>query len=172
MKKQDVMSWLILIAIFAFGGLSQMSLQNLRDDIRNSRMPKLTISDNQQFDQLCKQFSEQWQAKDYAVYLLQPNAAVKTHKELAAASINGLPIMLEIVKYDDVFNKNLTYYYGDSKMFEEATGGMIDINSNFAMVPIYRHNVIIAEMYLLYDDIPEKFDNRVAEAQMLSQLIK
>lgn len=172
MTTHNVLSWLILIMLFTLGAITNIRLHQISEDIKNYSMPKLTITDNSQFETLCKQLSVQWQTKGYAVYILQPDSKAKTHKELASASFSGLPLSAKLINYDETMKKSDNYYYGNSKQFVNLTNSEIEVNCNFAMIPIYRHNVVIAELFVFYDTFPENLNSRFAEAQQLNHLIR
>lgn len=172
MKHQILLNWTILISLLVFGWVIHKKLDEISIDIKNSKFVKLEITNVDQFDQLCKQFNSQWNGSGYAIYILQPNAKIKTHKELASTTIKGMPILLKINTYEEM-EDNTSYYSGNSETFSKVIDDSVKIDKNFAMIPIYRHNVVIAEFYILYEDtIPSTFDNRVTEAQQLSQLIR
>lgn len=172
MKTTNLLNWLILILLFATGAITNIRLEQISNDIKNYSIPKLSITDNEQFETLCIQLNDQWDSKDYAMYILQPNSNAKTHKELASSSIKNLPIKAKLIDYDKKMNKKDSYYYGSADDFNSIMSSEFDTTCKFVMIPIYRYNIVIAEMFVFYDDIPENFDNRVTEAQQLNNLIQ
>lgn len=170
MKKIDVISWLLLVIVLVTTYKIHTKLDLLRTDIQQSSMPKLMITDNEQFQKLCDQFNSQWEGKGYIVYILQPNSNLKTHKELATSTVKNAPLRLKIKDYP--MEKVDNYYTGNTENLEEITEGQMEIDSNFIMVPIYKHNIIVAEMYILYDSLPENFSNKVEEAQVMAHVLQ
>lgn len=171
MKKIDILGWLILIAILGCTFLINYKLDDIKSDIEKSQIPKLSIVDKKQFDRLCTNLTNQWDADDFVVYILQPNSNSKTHKELAITSLlTELPIRLPINNYDELEEKGSYFKGGDfSKFIHLPTKE----HRKFLLVPIYKHNVIIAEMIVFYenDKLEENFDTKTLEAQAISMLL-
>lgn len=172
MKKTDFLGWLILVTMLIISTIFYIKLDNISKDVKNYEMPKLMITDNVQFEKLCKQFTQQWGGKDYAVYILQPNSKFKTHKELASSSIKNLPIRLGIEDFKGVEYKNDGYYLGDINTFSQNITTQEEIKENYVIIPIYKHNIMVAEFYITYDSIPNNIETRVLEAQTLTQVIQ
>lgn len=174
MKKIDVLGYIILVCMLCSNYYIFDALSSIRTDLKENGIPKLAIVDLDQFDNICEQFKTQWGVEDYVVYILQPNSKFKTHKELVTTTIPNAPLKLPIFRYNDIFKEKINYYVGDEFSFGKVTDCEFNLNSKFVMIPIYRYNVIIGEMYILVDDdkINQDYSIKVEEAQVLEHLIK
>lgn len=174
--KIDYDGLLILFAIFISSWIMHAKLEELRLEIHNSTVPKMEISDPQQFSKLCEQFATQWSAKGYAFYLLQPKSPAKTHKERISASnlFDKLPIRTDLT--DSVYNKKLReqrYFVGSANDEKHLLNIPEPLSSSFVVIPVYQYDTVVGELYMFYDnefDITS-IESKVSEAQTLSRLI-
>ena len=176
-RKIDWLGWVILATILISSYFVHTKLSDIRHRLEQINTPKTEIRDVEQFSQLCDQLSKQWQAKGYAFYLMQPKSPVKTYKEKVTSSKNltYLPLRVDISKH--WYTNNLyehKYFVGNNSDAKDILTIDTLSWSNFAIIPVYQHNVIIGELYVMYDKpLDSKFiTSKVYEAQVLSKLIQ
>lgn len=189
MKKHTLLQWILLASVISVGAILNVHLKNLREELRTQNVPKFTVTDINEFDKLCKQLTSQWGTKKYAVYLMQPNSPVKTHKELVTSTIDGLPFITSLYSYNklakfDLDNIKTSYFVGTYDEFmkiicsnNDVCYENINIKSNdvFVMLPIYKHAIVVGEMYIIFEDVVPKdinFHIKSLELQQLSTLIQ
>lgn len=178
----EILNWSLLLAIFLATYITHIKLDGIQTAIvkEQHNLPKIQLTNSSQFEQLANQLSSQWNSSGYAVYILQPKADLKTHKEKASSTIEtliDLPIRSELSD-KAIFKKfkNDKYLILDNVSIPLVlhTAALFDEQCLIA-IPIYKYNVIVAEMYLSYksDSIPtiDSIQNYVLEAQVLSQLL-
>lgn len=181
-KHASISSILILFAIVVSTYLTHrklITIQHLLTENSNS-LPKVKITNINEFAQLSSQLAVQWQAEGEAVYLLQPKANMKTHKEKVLCTIDckvEFPIRTQLT--DKILFESLqekSYLILDETNIE-LTLQKAELYDNKALVliPIYQNKTIIGELYLQYDksSIPDETQilNYVLEAQVLSKLL-
>lgn len=189
MKKHTLLQWILLASVISVGAILNLHLRELREELTKQHVPKFVITDVDEFNTLCAQLTSQWGTSKYALYLLQPNSPIKTHKELVITTVKGLPFIAPLQSYDELTKFNLnnnksTYFVGNyddfiHTIFNVTNTTNIDLNevtkeTTFVMLPIYKHSIIVGEMYILFDDvIPSNinFYTKSAELQQLSALI-
>ena len=171
-KKIDYLGIIILLTIIATTSIISFQLSKLREDIQVKSIEKVQVIDNSQLNQLCKQFSSQWAAKDYAMYIYQPNAPVKTHKELASSNLTTFPLRIKLTDYKN-FDKNKIEFGSVANISEFANAKTGDA---YVRIPIYQYSVIVAELYLFYDKSSNVdsslFESMTVETQLIGQLLR
>lgn len=178
----EFLSWALLCSIFIATYFTHTQLHDIKAAILkgHANLPKMQLLDNEQFEQIASQLSSQWNAQGYAIYILQPKSDLKTHKEKAVSNIEtfiDLPIRSTLSDVD-VFRKfkNDKYAVIDSTNINLfLTKAELNHTTKLIALPIYKYNIIVAEMYIKYDisNIPSENDIQkfVLEAQVLSQLL-
>lgn len=173
MKKIDIISWLILVTIIGSTSLIDYRIKQIRYDIENSQIPKLSVIDNSQLNRLCANLVSQWGGQSHALYILQPNSNIKTHKELVNKSVPAdIPIRLDISDYSKL-EKHKNYYTGsDFNIFTDY--GLKGIPIDYVLIPIYKNSIIVAEFIIFYEQnsIPKNLDSEASEAQIISSLLQ
>lgn len=171
-KKIDYLGIAILLTVILTTSILSFQLSKIRTDLKVQSIAKIQVTNNDQLKKLCTQFSEQWHADNYAIYIYQPNSPVKTHKELAAASLSALPLRLQLTDYREL-NQN--------KIDFGSTTGLVnfkeyEIGKAYVRIPIYQYSVIVSELYLFYDEQSSVdssiFDQMIVESQIINQLLK
>lgn len=165
----------ILIAIFVSTYMIQIKLNDIRTIVNDAQTPKLEIINTSQFSRLCNQFTSQWNASGYVFYLVQPKMSSKTHKEKASTSMNNDRLPIRVALTDHANKKKLIndkYIIGNSKLASKLCNGDFKCHQ-FLLIPIYQNDIIVGELYLIYDhDINKKsIMNKVSEAQLLGKLL-
>ena len=171
-KKFDYLGIIILLTVLATTSIISYQLSKLRTEIQIQSIEKVQVIDNAQLDQLCKQFTEQWHAENFAMYIYQPDAPVKTHKELATSSLIDLPLRLQLSDYKEL-NKNKIEFGSITKLPEFNN---VKLGEAYVRIPIYQYSVIVGELYLFYPTSSQidssVFDSMIVETQLISQLLR
>lgn len=171
-KKIDVLGFCILMSIFITTTILSYQLSNLRTEIHVQSISKVQTIDNDQLNQLCNQLATQWKADNYSMYIYQPNGPVKTHKELASTNDEHSPLRLALDDYRAINQNKIEF--GSMKNIKGFENN--ETSKAYVRIPIYQYSVIIAELYLFYNDpndIDERtFNSMIVETQIINKLLK
>lgn len=179
-KRNDLLGYTILIFMAISTFFIHQQLSTLQKEIEDVvTIPKIKITDANQFKKMCTQFTEQWGGAHFAFYILQPNSTFKTHKEKSILSSdiknllpNRTPITSSVLdqylveggEYANVTKEGL-----DRLLMGHTMSGEYDT----VVIPVRQNDVIIGELYIFYDASTniDAIDAHVSEAQLLTQLL-
>jgi len=178
--RHQYLSLITLIAVIASTIIINMQLSDIRSTILlRPGVLEVGITDVEQFERLCLQFSKEWQANDYAFYLLQPKGSSKIYKQKASSSLDQTTLPLKsIIKSTSSqvkLNSNRVLTIPSDLLSTMLYGSNIDDEKQILILPIYQYNTIVGELYMFYDEDKVFHETEIksfaSQAQVISKLL-
>ena len=177
LKLRNIWDALIVISFISLAITLSAKLNSISKSIETSNVAELRVTDYEQLEAIIENIAvDQWKCRGYALYIMQPKNYKKTYKELQITSeTHVLPYKVDLSNEVE-FELNL-YKKKWVQLNHNETNFHVKSDETLVVVPIYHHRVIVAELYVIFDNFTgelfvDDIHNRMVEAQVIGKLIE